>query len=139
MRFPRDADASRGDPATSRPLPSRPGYPDSLLAAQRSGRLSVEPVAPSARYVVVDGRVMFLTREENHAVALVQSGLAAPSGTIVGIYSARRAAPGEPWTFISVSAWAMGGNRVAPGWDVIRAAARAFVDSGYGDASRALR
>ena len=82
---------------------------------------------------------MFLTQEENHAVALARSGLAAASGTTVGIYTARQLAPGDPWTFISLSAWAIGGNRVAPGMDTLRAATKAFFDSGYGDVRRVLR
>ena len=82
---------------------------------------------------------MFLTLEENHAVALAQSGLAAPAGTTVGTYMARQLAPGDPWSFISVSAWAIGGNRAAPGMDTLRAAAKAFLESGYGDVSRVLR
>ena len=139
MRFSQDGDSTLGEPTTAEPLLSRPGYPDSLIQAQRKGHLSVEPVQASARYVVAAGRVMFLTQEENHAVALAESGLPAPSGTTVGIYTARQLAPGDPWTFISVSAWAMGGNRVAPSMDTLRAAARAFLDSGYGDVSRVLR
>jgi hypothetical protein len=46
---------------------------------------------------------------------------------------------GDPWTFISLSAWSIGGNRVAPNMDTIEAAAQAFLDSGYGDVRRALR
>lgn len=139
MGFSDDVDATPGEPTTAGPLLRRPGYPDSLVQVQRKGHLSVEPVQESARYVVTAGRVMFLTQEENHAVALAQSGLPALSGTTVGIYTARRLAPGDPWAFISVSAWAIGGNRVAPDIDTLRAAAKAFFDSGYGDVSRVLR
>jgi hypothetical protein len=139
MSFSPDNDATPGEPTTAGPQLSRPGYPDSLVAAQRKGHLSVEPVQASGRYVVTDGHVMFVTQEENHATALALSGLPAPSGTTVGIYTARQLAPGDPWTFIWVSAWAIGGNRVTPGPDIIRAAARAFLDSGYGDVSRAIR
>ena len=123
---------------TTEPLLPRPGYPDHLVAAQRAGHLSVEPVQDGGRYVIADGHVMFVTREENHAVALAQSGLSR-SATIVGYYTARRPAPGDPWTFISLNAWSIGGNRVAPSLETIEAAAQAFLDSGYGDVRSALR
>ena len=134
-----DNDGNPEEPAVPGALVSRPGYPERLVAVQRHGHLSVEPVQATGRYVVLEGRVMFLSQEDNHATALAMSGLRAPSGTPAGYYSVRQHAPGEPLTFNSVSAWAMGGNRVAPGENVIRAAAKAFLDSGYGDASHRLR
>ncbi|MFN8629311.1 MAG: hypothetical protein U0838_03035 [Chloroflexota bacterium] len=81
---------------------------------------------------------MFVRREENHATALAGSGFSDAPGIIVGIYTARERRPGEAWTFISISAWAMGGNRVAPDRETLRAAASAFEASGYGDVRRAL-
>lgn len=116
----------------------RPGYPDHVVAVQQAGHLSVEPIHDHGRYVIADGYVLFVTQEENHAVALARSGLPR-SGTTVGYYSVRRPTPDDAWIFVSLSAWSIGGNRVAPSLETIEAAAQAFLASGYGDAWTALR
>lgn len=125
-------------PSPTEPVLRRPGYPEHVVAVQQAGHLSVEPVHDSGRYVIADGYVLFVTQEVNHAVALAQSGLP-PSGTTVGYYTVRRPTSDDPWSFVSLNAWSIGGNRVAPSLETIDTAAQAFLASGYGDVRTALR
>ena len=127
----------------ARPYPDRvAGYPPTLVAVQAIGLLSIEPGPAGAteatgRYVVVGDHVMFVTEVQNHAAALTGSGLSATADD-AGYYTARRATATDPWRFISISYFGLGGNRAAPdpaGWMVAR---NAFRQSAFGDVSNVL-
>lgn len=128
----------------SREPASAPGYPSECLALEAFGLLSTCPapldaLASNGRYVVVAGRVMFVTSEVNHATALTGSGLPASSDTVVGYYSAIRATTAAPWRFVSIDHRLLGGNRVTPGEASAALTKQAFEASGYGDVPRAVR
>jgi hypothetical protein len=124
--------------------PPEVGYSGEHYAVEGLGILSTRPGPDDAteangRYVVVAGRVMFVTAEVNHATALRLSGLPASASTVVGYYTARRAAADGPWRFISVNHRLFLGSRVGPDQGSAAVAKAAFAGSGYGDVSAALR
>ncbi len=111
---------------------------------ERLGILSTRPgpaeaTAASGRFVVVAGRVMFVTAELNHATALQRCGLAASADTVVGYYSAARADASAPWRFVAINHRLLLGSRVGPDQGSAAVAKAAFAASGYGDVSHALR
>ncbi len=126
------------------PPPPAVGYSEEHFALEGLGLLSTRPgpdeaVAASGRFLVVAGCVMFVTAEVNHTTALERSGLPASADAVVGYYRATRPATGAPWRFLTIDHRLLRGGRVGPDQGSAAVTRAAFVASGYGDVSAALR
>lgn len=122
--------------------PASLGYSEEHYALEGLGVLSTRPglddaVAANGRFVVVAGRVMFVTADVNHATALLRSGLAASAEVVVGYYSAARSSADAAWRFTNIDHRLLHGSRVGPDQGSAAVAKAAFAASGYGDVSKA--